>query len=176
MELKKPHLRYKDQTPRERTWTIHLIAAEKVIKATVLVVVAIKLLSLLGQDVHAWGADFVARHGIDAGNRYIQMALERLIGVGDSQLVQFSTVAVVYSTLLYVEGIGLWLQKRWAEYLTAIGSALFIPVEIYEVYAKCTWIRVLVLAVNIFIVWYLTTRLKDEKVEKKVSKTSPVKA
>jgi uncharacterized membrane protein (DUF2068 family) len=163
MDLNTPHLRYRNQTPRERTWTIHLISAEKVIKATLLIVIAIKLLSLMGQDVHAYAADLITRHGIDAGNRYIQTVLERLVGVSDNRLIQFSTVAFVYAALLYVEGIGLWMQKRWAEYLTAIGSALLLPVEIYELYEKFTWVRIVVLALNVFIVWYLTTRLRDEK-------------
>src|SRR5436190_18444788 len=164
MDLKQPHIRYKNQTPRERTWTIHLIAAEKVIKGTVLVVIALKLLSLMGQDVHAYAADLVTRHGIDVGNRYIEGILNKLVGLGGNQLIQFSTVAFAYSALLFVEGIGLWLQKRWAEYLTAIGSALLLPVEIYELYERFTWVRILILAINIFVVWYLATRLRDEKV------------
>jgi len=165
MDLKKHHIRYKNQTPRERTWTIHLIAAEKVIKGTVLIVIALKLLSLMGQDVHAYAADLVTRHGIDVGNRYIEGSLNKLIGLGDNQLIQFSTVAFLYSALLFIEGIGLWLQKRWAEYLTAIGSALLLPLEIYELYERFTWVRILILAINIFIVWYLGTRLRDERVE-----------
>ena len=136
------------------------------IKGTVLVIIAVKFLSLLGHDVHAWAADLVTRHGIDAGNRYIHGILERLTGLGDSQLQLFSGVALIYAGLLYVEGVGLWLQKRWAEYLTAISSALFIPVEVFELYERFTWVRILVLAVNIFIVWYLSTRLMDEKREK----------
>ena len=165
MDLNKPHLRYKNQTRRERTWTIHFISAEKVLKATIVVVIAFKLLSLLGQDVHAAAADFVSRHGIDAANRYVHDVLERLTGVGNNQLVEFSTVAFIYASLLYIEGIGLWLQKRWAEYLTIIATALFIPVEIFEMYERFTWIRLAIFAINIFIVWYLSTRLKDEKKE-----------
>ena len=165
MDLAKPHIRYKNQTPRERTWTIHLIAAEKVIKGTVIIVVAVKLLSLMGRDVHAWAADLVTRHGIDIGNRYIHEILEKLTGVGNDQLIQYSTVGFIYAALLFVEGIGLWMQKRWAEYLTVIGSALLIPVEVYEVFERITWVRVVVLAINLFIVWYLSTRLRDEEVE-----------
>lgn len=136
------------------------------IKGTVLVIIAVKFFSLLGHDVHAWAADLVTRHGIDVGNRYIHQVLEKLTGINDNQLQVFSTVALIYAGLLYVEGVGLWLQKRWAEYLTAISSTLFIPVEMYELYERFTWVRSLVLAVNIFIIWYLFTRLMDEKREK----------
>ncbi|MEP7077192.1 MAG: DUF2127 domain-containing protein [Acidobacteriota bacterium] len=165
MPVSTPHLRYKKQTPRERTITIHLISLEKTIKATILIFVGLKLLSLFGQDVHAWAADFVTRHGIDIGNRYVQMMLEKLTGVGNSQIVTWSVVAFFYSGILIVEAVGLWLQKRWAEYFTAISTALLLPIEIYEIYERVTWVRIGALAINIFIVWYLFTRLGDEKIE-----------
>jgi len=163
--LNRPHLRYKKQTPRERTWTIHFISLEKTIKGTVLIVVAFKLLSLFGRDVHGWAEDFVTRHGIDLTNRYVHAGLERLVGFGNTQLVEFSAVALVYAGMLYAEGIGLWLQKRWAEYLTTVATALFIPFEIYELYERFTWVRIAIINLNVFIVWYLATRLKDEKSE-----------
>jgi len=165
MGLSKPHLRYKKQTPRQRTLTIHLISLEKTIKAIVLTLVAFKLLSLVDQDVHQWAADFVTRHGIDIGNRYVHAGLERLVGVGNSQIVTFSIVAFVYSAVLLTEALGLWFQKRWAEYLTAISTALLMPLEIYEIYERFTFVRVALLIINAFIVWYLATRLRDEKKE-----------
>ena len=166
MGLKAPHLRYKNQTRRERTWTIHFIALEKAVKGTLLIIVALKLLTLFDRDVHAWAEDLVTRHGFDIANRYIAAGLERLVGLGNKQLVELSIVAVIYAALLFTEGIGLWLQKRWAEYMTAYLTALFIPFELYEIYQRFTWVRVAILALNVFVVWYLSTRLKDEKKEK----------
>lgn len=165
MPMSKPHLRYKKQTRRERTLTIHLISLEKTIKAIVLIVVAFKLLSLIDQDVHKWASDFVTRHGIDIGNRYVHSALEKLVGVGNGQIITWSSVAFVYSSVLLTEALGLWFQKRWAEYLTAISTGLLMPLEIYEIYERFTVVRVGILIINGFIVWYLATRLRDEKKE-----------
>jgi uncharacterized membrane protein (DUF2068 family) len=163
--VSKPHLRYKKQTPRERTLTIHLISIEKTVKAVILIIVGFKLATLVNQDVHTWAADFVTRHGIDIGNRFVHAALERLVGITSSQIITFSVVAFFYSSVLLVEAVGLWLQKRWAEYLTAISTALLMPLEIYEIYERFTWVRVAILLINAFIVWYLATRLRDEKKE-----------
>ena len=69
----------------------------------------------------------------------------------------------IYSSLLMTEGIGLWLEKRWAEFLTVIATSLLIPLELYEIYEKFTFVRLAILVVNLLIVWYLITRLKDEK-------------
>ena len=74
--------------------------------------------------------------------------------------------AFLYSSLQLTEGIGLWMEKRWAEYLTVVATSLFVPLEIFEIYEKFTWVRVVILIVNLFVVWYLATRLRDEKKEK----------
>jgi phosphoribosylanthranilate isomerase len=123
------------------------------------------MLTLFGRDVHGWAEEFVTRHGVDLANRFVHQILERLVGVGNKQLVEFSVVALVYAAMLYVEGIGLWLQKRWAEYLTTVATAMFIPLELYEIYERFTWVRIAITLFNIFIVWYLVTRLRDEKKE-----------
>ena len=142
-----------------------MISIEKTVKAVILIIVGFKLATLVNQDVHTWAADFVTRHGIDIGNRFVHAALQRLVGITSSQIITFSVVAFFYSTVLLVEAAGLWLQKRWAEYLTAISTALLMPLEIYEIYERFTWVRVAILLINAFIVWYLVTRLRDEKKE-----------
>src|SRR5690242_14785043 len=116
MSFDHPHLRYKKQTRRERTLTIHLISIEKTVKAVLLIVVGLKLLTLVDQDIHAWASDFVSRHGVDVGNRFVHAALQRLVGVTSGQVVTFGVVALIYSSILLTEAAGLWLQKRWAEY------------------------------------------------------------
>ena len=131
-----------------------------------LIVVGLKLLTLFNQDVHAWASGFVTRHGIDVGNRFVHAALQRLVGVTNGQIITFGVVALAYSAVLLVEASGLWLQKRWAEYFTAISTALLLPLELYEMYERFTWVRIGIFVINLFIVWYLTTRLRDEKVEK----------
>jgi len=163
--MNKPHLRYKNQTSKERHWTIHLLAGVKLLKGILLFIVALKLLTLLNKDVGVWFADFIARHRIDPENKIVHGIIEKLAGIENKQLILFSVGSFLYSALQLTEGIGLWLEKRWAEFLTVIATSCLIPLEIYEVFAKFTWIRVGALLVNIFVVWYLSTRLKDEKKE-----------
>ncbi len=165
--MKKPHihLRYKNQTPKERTWTIHILAIIKFVKGIILLIVGIKLLTLINKDAADVFEAFITRHGIDSGNRIVNTIAEKLEGVGNTQLVMFSVGSFLYSALQLTEGIGLWLQKRWAEVLTVIATSLLIPLEIYEIFEKFTWVRVGVLVLNLFVVWYLATRLKDKRKE-----------
>ena len=54
-----------------------------------------------------------------------------------------------------LEGAGLWLQKRWAEYLAVVSTAVFLPIEIYELIDKVTALKIAALLVNIAILVYL---------------------
>ena len=54
-------------------------------------------------------------------------------------------------SLLLTEGIGLLMRKHWAEYFTVISTAVFIPLEVYEIFHRFTLTKVGVLAVNVAI-------------------------
>jgi uncharacterized membrane protein (DUF2068 family) len=63
--------------------------------------------------------------------------------------------AVAYAIIEGVEAVGLWRERRWAEYLTAVATAGFLPLEIHEVLRRVTVFRVGALVVNVAILVYL---------------------
>jgi uncharacterized membrane protein (DUF2068 family) len=63
-----------------------------------------------------------------------------------------------YGVLQLIEATGLWLLKRWGEYMAAIATSLFIPIEIYEIAERVTWIRVFALVINIAAVVFIVYR------------------
>ena len=60
-----------------------------------------------------------------------------------------------YAALQYAEGIGLWLLKRWGEYVAVVGTSAFVPLEVYELIDKTTWVKIILLLVNVAAVVYL---------------------
>ena len=75
----------------------------------------------------------------------------RLVGAG----------AFLYAVLFITEGVGLWRQRRWAEYLTVVATASFIPFEIFEVSRRITLPRVSALVINTLVVVYLLYRIRN---------------
>ena len=146
---------------------IRLIAAEKFLRGLLLMIVGFKLLSMLGDDVHQHAVDFVNRHGINIANHYVQMGLTKLIGVNDQQMEEYGIIALLYSLLLMVEGTGLWMSYLWAEYVTIISTTLLLPLEIYELVEKFTYVRLTLLLVNVAIVIYLIVRVRKDRKEAK---------
>jgi uncharacterized membrane protein (DUF2068 family) len=65
------------------------------------------------------------------------------------------------SPLELVEGIGLWLDQLWAEYLTVIATSVLIPYELYELVLKPSLLKAAGIAVNIAIAAYLARMLRQ---------------
>jgi len=55
----------------------------------------------------------------------------------------------------------MWRQ-RWAAYVTVIATAAFIPLEVFELTRRVSWLKLVVIAMNVAVVWYLVTRLRKE--------------
>ena len=51
--------------------------------------------------------------------------------------------------------VGLWLAKRWAEYLTFVATTLLVPLEVYEITEGVSAFKVVTLVINVAIVMYL---------------------
>jgi uncharacterized membrane protein (DUF2068 family) len=60
-----------------------------------------------------------------------------------------------YALIEIVEGFGLWWAKRWAEYLTVVATAAFLPLEVYELTEKVSYFKIGTLALNILAVLYI---------------------
>ena len=76
------------------------------------------------------------------------------------QTLTLITLALIsYGALQLVEASGLWLAKRWAEYLTVVATSAFIPVEIYEISHKVTFLKIGALVVNVLaVIWLIWTK------------------
>jgi uncharacterized membrane protein (DUF2068 family) len=81
--------------------------------------------------------------------------LERLVTLNVTTLRLIGAAAAAYALLEGAEAVGLWYQRRWAEYLTFVATAAFLPFEIYELTRTVTVLKVLALVVNIAILVYL---------------------
>jgi uncharacterized membrane protein (DUF2068 family) len=70
-------------------------------------------------------------------------------------LTWLALAAAGYAALEIVEGIGLWLLRRWGEYFAMVATSVLIPYEIYELVAKVTPLRLAAFLINVALVVYL---------------------
>jgi len=142
---------------------LRLIAAFKLFKGLALLAVGIGALKLLHKDVAAEMARGIDLFRVDPDNRYIHRLLEKFSTLDAQKLKELSAGTFFYSALLLTEGIGLWLGKRWAEYLTIIATSSFIPLEVYELAKRVSPARVTILLINIVVVAYLVIEVRQNR-------------
>lgn len=143
---------------------LRVIAIFKLVKALLLIAVGIGAIKLLHKDLTDIASDWIAAMRVDPDNRLVHGLIAKLGLMNDRKLEELSFGSFFYAALLLTEGVGLWMKKRWAEYLTIIITCSLIPLELYEIAKRVTVTRITFLVVNVAIVWYLFIQLrKDHK-------------
>jgi uncharacterized membrane protein (DUF2068 family) len=97
----------------------------------------------------------MAGTGQDASRSFVLRQLQHLAGVHRHTLILLLVTATAYALVEGTEAVGLWRQRRWAEYLTAIATAGFLPFELHELAKRVSVGRVLALVVNVAVLVYL---------------------
>ncbi len=81
--------------------------------------------------------------------------LDRVFSLSGGELLLLGSAVAAYAALEGVEAVGLWLARRWAEYLTFVATIVFIPFEIWELIKQPSWFKIVALVVNVAIAVYL---------------------
>jgi uncharacterized membrane protein (DUF2068 family) len=138
-----------------------LIAIYKFLYALVFIAIGIGAHRLLHKDV-ADQVDLLARHlRFNPESRLVNLILEKASLLNDPVLRRIGFVAYCYAAVTLAEGIGLYLEKAWGEFLTLAITASFLPLEIFEIYRHVTWVRIGLLTANILVFFYLLRVIFD---------------
>ena len=81
--------------------------------------------------------------------------IQKTFGYKHSTLVLVAALLLGYALIELVEAGGLWYAKRWAEYLTVVATAAFLPLEIYELTERVSWLKIGTFVLNILAVLYI---------------------
>jgi uncharacterized membrane protein (DUF2068 family) len=93
--------------------------------------------------------------GQSHASRGLLHELDNLFTTSSSHLHLLATVLLIYGAVEAIEAVGLWYQRRWAEYLTFLVTASLIPFEVYEIATRTTVFKVLAFIINLAVVIYL---------------------
>lgn len=148
---------------KKRNRWLELIAAYKLLQAALLVSVGVGALKLLHKDVADVLTNLAMGLRMNPEGRLVGFLLDKAALLDDHRLRQISLFLFGYAALGLLEGIGLMLEKVWAEYLTAIITASFLPLEIFELMHRVTWFRVALLIANLAVLAYLVSHLIRRK-------------
>ena len=149
--------------PLEDAILLRVIAIERGIHGVLFTVLTVVLLiiKLRLPRIQAWAQSLLTSLNgtIDntsrAGHVRLSHELDQLLNLRGSELTVLLITAAVYAVIESVEAVGLWRERRWAEYLTVVATAGFLPFEIRELIDRVSVVRVGALLANLAILAYL---------------------
>jgi uncharacterized membrane protein (DUF2068 family) len=144
-----------------------LIAAFKLAQALLFIAAGVSVLRLMHHDLSDLVLQWARHMHFSPESHFVDFVLDRVSIVNDKLLRRFGVGLFAYAALGSVEGIGLYLEKAWAEYMTLGITASFLPWEIFEVFRRTTWVRVGLLIVNVLVFLYLLKVVVERERQKR---------
>jgi len=139
------------------------IAVLEACKGIVVLAAGFGLLSFLGRDNELHAQQIIRLLHLNPAKHYPQIFISAMSKLDDAHLWIIAGLAAAYSMIRFVEAYGLWRERRWAEWLAALSGGIYIPLEIYELFQRVTWLRTSALIINVIIVAYMVWLLTESR-------------
>ena len=147
--------------------TLRIIAGFKLAEAVLLIAAGLGALGLLDKDLQnemvGWLDDLSLREGRRLTSALAGRAAHLLGTMPGNRLLWIAVGCFGYASVFVVEAVGLWLRKRWAEYLTIVVTASLLPFEVIELSHRVSVGKVLALVVNLLVLGYLVWNLAQKR-------------
>ncbi|MBV9193963.1 MAG: DUF2127 domain-containing protein [Solirubrobacterales bacterium] len=144
---------------------LRLIALDRISHFVILVLLGLAALAIAGDEAALKGRFYrvltdlqggVAGGPVqNAGHVGILREFDKVFSLQQGTLRGVAIALLAYGLLEGVEAVGLWMTKRWAEYLTFVATTILLPLEIYEIIHKGTVLKVIGFIINLAVVVYL---------------------
>jgi uncharacterized membrane protein (DUF2068 family) len=139
------------------------IAIFKLAKATLMIAVGLVALRMIHTDIAGILEEWVPHIGFGPGSRFIGKLAVKAAELTPNRIRDVGVGSFIYAALFLTEGIGLWLLKKWAEWMTIVLTSSLLPVEIYEIVRHFGIGKVVVLLINLALVGYLIYLVRKER-------------
>ena len=133
-----------------------LIAIFKLAKAITLIAAGIGAFRLLNPAVAERVESWLTQVQLEPGRRIVAL----LARANEHQIKALGALAFGYALVFLIEGTGLLLRKRWAEWFTIAVTGSLLPFEIYELAKGFSLAKVAAIAINVSVVIYLVVQLR----------------
>ena len=150
------------QAPAPRFGMLRMIALYKLLKVLLLLLAAYGELRLHDASLSAKLLTWVEARPLGLERDVVTWVLEWWSGMSESKVHALRLLTFPYAAVFAVEGVGLWMQKRWAEWLTTIITGSLIPLEIWEFAHRPNLGKAAVVIANAAIVAYLVWHVRKK--------------
>jgi len=143
-------------------WALRIIAVYHLLKAGFFFALSFGMRHFLNHDIVQFINEYLVEpFKLDPSGKFLNALLDKASVITPHMFRFFGYVFFAYAVIFAIEGIGLYLRQRWAEYMVVIVVTSLLPFEIYEIYHKLAWWKVGLVAGNLLVVAFLIKILID---------------
>ncbi len=150
-------------------WII-AIGIFKLLQTTAWLLLGIGALRLLHKDLLEVVEHWILELRFNPEGHIVSLLLGQVALLSPHRMKQISAAIFGMAALDALEGVGLVLEKTWAEYVTLILTASFLPFELRAVVRHPTEIRVALaiinLAVVLYLLWFVKMRMRERRLRR----------
>jgi uncharacterized membrane protein (DUF2068 family) len=152
-----------ERVARRRDRGLLAIGAFKLLEAVFFFLVGVGAIHFIHHDLGDAATRLAMRLRVDPDGRLVSWVVDHLDDITAHRLRQIGIATIFYAGLRVTEGLGLLMEKVWAEYLTVGVTISFLPWEVYEITRRPDWIRVCLLVFNLVVIVYLVWGLRRNR-------------
>lgn len=156
------------KTRHHDRWII-LIGGFKLLKGLLFILLGFGALKLVHRDIVDMLTRWLIDRHFDPESKFVNLILDKAALIDAHRMKQISIAIFCYAGLDFIEGTGLVLEKTWAEYLTLILTASFLPWEFFEILRHPSWVKAVLILVNVlvvaYLVYYVQGRLRERRLK-----------
>ena len=147
--------------PLRNLYVLRLIAFDRVIHFVVLAALGIGILMFAGHQKDIRGDYLRFLNSLQSSVGFVSShngffrEITHLVSLSTTKLYLYGSAFCAYAAINAIEAVGLWGERRWAEYLTLVEVTLLLPLEIYELTVTVSWFKIGALVLNVAVMAYL---------------------
>jgi uncharacterized membrane protein (DUF2068 family) len=135
--------------------TLYFIVGFKLLKGVVALLLALKIHRLREEDLPEQFQKLLLFLHLDPEKKFFSDLADRVAEITPANLHWLVAGSILYSVFMLLQAVGLVFRVSWIVWLVIGESCFFIPVELFELVHRPSWVKFFILAVNVLIVWYL---------------------
>src|SRR6266403_2862789 len=134
-------------------------------KGLLAIVGALIIFSFAHKDLSDVAEHVLSVLHVNPGTRFAEAVFRAADKATAEQILLVGFGVLVYAAVRFIEAIGLWRQRDWAEWFAMLSACLYLPWEIYEILRHFRWLKAAILIINIIVIFYLAFVLWQSRQE-----------
>ena len=131
------------------------VALFEAFKGVLMLLVGCGLLTLLHKDLDTFADHLTDLLRLGPHSRLANLFYSLADHADDFGLWKLAALAMAYSAIRFIEAVGLWRERAWAEWFALVSGCTYLPLEINGVMHHPRPLKWAVLLINVAIVLYM---------------------